>query len=72
MGSIIEKILKDDFVEYTKVYEMAAIDGMSRKEVKLAKESLGIQTVTLVNGDERLWLWYIPKNVWNKYLNQKC
>ncbi len=71
MESILEEILKDNFVEYTKVYELAAINGMSKKAVKIAKERLGIKTVTLVNGDERLWLWYIPKNIWNRYLPRK-
>lgn len=71
MESILEEILKDNFVEYTKVYELAAINGMSKKAVKIAKERLGIKTVTLVKGDERLWLWHIPKNIWNRYLPRK-
>lgn len=71
MENIIENILKNDFVEYTKVYEIAALHGMTKKEVKKEKERLGVQTVTLVNGDERLWLWYIPKNIWKKYLQKK-
>lgn len=65
---MLQEILKNDFVEYSEVYRMAAELGMSRSEVKLEKRRLGVQTVTLTNGDERLWLWYIPKNVWNKYL----
>lgn len=71
MENIIENILKNDFVEYTKVYEIAALHGMTKKEVKNVKEKLGVQTVTLVNGEERLWLWYIPKNIWNRYLQKK-
>jgi len=71
MESVIENILKDDFVEYTKVYEIAALHGMMKKEVKKVKEELGVQTVTLVNGEERLWLWYIPKNIWNRHLSRK-
>lgn len=71
MESILEEILKDEFVEYTKVYEIAAFRGMTKKEVKVAKDKLDVQTVTLVNGDERLWLWYIPKNIWNRYLSKK-
>lgn len=71
MECIIEEILKDDFVEYTKVYELAAYQGISKKDVKAVKDKLGIQTVTLVNGEERLWLWYIPKNIWSKYLWRK-
>lgn len=69
--NILEDILKDDFVEYSKVYEIAAIKGMTKKDVKRAKETLGIQTVTLVNGEERLWLWYIPRNIWSRYLPKK-
>lgn len=71
MGNIIENILKNDFVEYTKVYEIAALHGMTKKEVKNIKEKLGVKTVTLVNGEERLWLWYIPKNIWSRYLPKK-
>jgi hypothetical protein len=71
MKNIIENILENDFVEYTKVYEIAALHGMTKKEVKKVKEKLGVQTVTLVNGEERLWLWYIPKNIWSRYLPKK-
>ena len=71
MEKVIENILKNDFVEYTKVYEIAALHGITKKEVKNIKEKLGVKTVTLVNGEERLWLWYIPKNIWNRYLPKK-
>ena len=71
MENVIENILKNDFVEYTKVYEIAALHGMTKNEVKNIKEKLGVKTVTLVNGEERLWLWYIPKNIWNRYLPKK-
>lgn len=71
MENVIENILKNDFVEYTKVYEIAALHGITKKEVKNIKEKLGVKTVTLVNGEERLWLWYIPKNIWNRYLPKK-
>lgn len=68
MELILEEILEDNFVEYSKVYDLAAARGMTKKEVKIAKERLGVNTITLINGDERLWLWYIPKNIWSKYL----
>lgn len=71
MENVIENILKNDFVEYTKIYEIAALHGMTKKEVKNIKEKLGVKTVTLVNGEERLWLWYISKNIWNRYLPKK-
>lgn len=71
MVDIIENILKDDFVEYTKVYEIAALHGMNKKDVKKVKEELGVQTVTLINGEERMWLWYIPRNIWSRYLSRK-
>lgn len=67
MESVLQEILRDDFVDYTKVYELAAIKGFSKKEVRAAKETLGIKTITLINGEEKLWLWYIPRNVWSKY-----
>lgn len=71
MEDILEDVLKDDFIEYTKVYELAAKKGLSRKEAKMVKEKLGVKTITLVNGEERLWLWYIPRNIWSKYSQKK-
>lgn len=67
MKNIVEKILGNDFVSYSKVYQLAALDGLTKSQVRQAKEILGVKTITLVSGNERLWLWYIPKNVWNKY-----
>ncbi|KOA21167.1 hypothetical protein CLHOM_02970 [Clostridium homopropionicum DSM 5847] len=64
---ILEDILQDNFMEYREVYKKADEKGMTKNEVKAEKDKLGIKTITLVNGDERLWLWYIPKNVWNKF-----
>lgn len=37
----------------------------------MVKEKLGVKTITLVNGEERLWLWYIPRNIWSKYSQKK-
>lgn len=71
MESVLQEILRDDFVDYTKVYELAAIKGFSKKEVRAAKETLGIKTITLINGEEKLWLWYIPRNVWSKYSEKR-
>lgn len=71
MECVIEEILKDDFVEYSKVYELAKIKGMSKKEVKEAKLRLGVKTINVIDGDERLWLWYIPRKVLNKHLPRK-
>ncbi|MBC2723236.1 hypothetical protein [Desulfosporosinus sp.] len=68
MLNIIEMILGDDFVPYNKVYELAAEAGLSKSDVRKAKLlHLGIKTITLVKDDERLWLWYIPENVWKNY-----
>jgi hypothetical protein len=71
MDWIIEEILKDDFVEYLKVYELAKLKGMSKKEVKEVKKRLGVKTVNVVDGNDILWLWYIPKKVLNKHLPRK-
>lgn len=71
MESVLKEILRDDFVDYTKVYELAAIKGFSKKEVRAAKENLGIKTIILINGEEKLWLWYIPRNVWSKYSEKR-
>lgn len=71
MECVIEEILRDDFVEYSKVYELAKIKGMSKKEVKEVKQRIGVKTICVVNGDERLWLWYIPRNIWNKHFAKK-
>lgn len=71
MDYVIEDILKDDFVEYSKVYKLAKLKGMSKKEVREVKRKIGVKTICVVNGDERLWLWYIPKNVWNRHSPRK-
>lgn len=71
MDCIIKEILKDDFIEYSKVYELAKLKGMSKKEVKEEKERLGVKTIRVINGDERLWLWYIPRKVLNKHSPRK-
>ncbi|WP_411679877.1 hypothetical protein [Clostridium thailandense] len=71
MESIIEDILKDEFVEYSKVYELAKIKGMSKKEVREVKQRIGVKTICVANGEEKIWLWYIPKNVWNRYSQKK-
>ncbi|KZL93948.1 hypothetical protein [Clostridium magnum] len=71
MESIIEDILKDEFVEYSKVYESAKIKGMSKKEVREVKQRIGVKTICVANGEERIWLWYIPKNIWNRYSQKK-
>ncbi len=64
---MLEQILKDDFVEYREVYRRAAKLGMLKHEVRKEKIVLDVQMLTLVNGDERLYLWYIPKNVWKRF-----
>ena len=66
----LEKILGDDFVPYRKVYQLASMDGLTKSHVRQAKELLGVKTVTLVYENERQWLWYIPKNVWHKYVDK--
>jgi hypothetical protein len=71
MNCILEEILKDEFVEYRKVYELAALSGMSKKEVREKKRVIGVKTICVVYGDERLWLWYIPKNIWNRHSPKK-
>ena len=71
MDCIIEEILNDDFVEYSKVYELAKLKGMSKKEVREVKKRIGVKTICVVNGEERIWLWYIPKKVLNKHSPRK-
>ena len=70
MEDVLKSILKDDFVPYEKVYQMASNYGLSKAQVRKAKEIIGVKTVTLVRGDERIWLWYIPDNVWKKYAKE--
>ena len=61
----LEDILKDGFVNYKKVYELAEENGIKKTEVKRQKALLGVKSVH-VDGEEggTLWLWFIPKNVW--------
>ena len=64
----LEDILKDGFVNYKKVYELAEENGIKKTEVKRQKALLGVKSVH-VDGEEggTLWLWFIPKNVWKRY-----
>ena len=49
------------------MYELAEESGLKKAEVKRQKALLGVKTVEVGSGEgERIWLWYIPKNVWRK------
>lgn len=64
----LEEVLKDGFVDYKKVYELAEENGIRKAEVRRQKALLGVKSVH-VDGEEgeALWLWFIPKNVWKRY-----
>ncbi len=69
---MIEQILKDDFVDYRKVKEALLNMGLSNAEIKEEKRMHGVKTVQIVTEEgDRGWLWYIPKNVWNKHFAGK-
>ena len=57
----LEDILKDGFMDYKKVYELAEENGIKKTEVKRQKALLGVKSVH-VDGEEggTLWLWFIP------------
>lgn len=64
----LESVLGDEFVNYKRVYELAEESGLKKAEVKRQKALLGVKTVEVGSGEgERIWLWYIPKNVWRKH-----
>ena len=65
---ILEEILKDDFVDIKKVYEIAKQQGMKKADIKAEKYKLGVKTVQVSseNGED-MWLWYMPKKIWEKY-----
>lgn len=65
---ILEEILKDDFVDIKKVYEIAKQQGMKKADIKAEKYKLGVKTVQVrsENGED-MWLWYMPKKIWEKY-----
>lgn len=69
---MIEIILKDDFVDYRKVKEKLVKAGFNKEQIKEEKMKHGVKTIQIVNEEgEKGWLWYIPKNVWNKYFAEK-
>lgn len=69
---MIETILKDDFVDYRSVKEQLVQAGLNKEQIKKEKIQFGVKTVQIENGEgERGWLWYIPKNVWNKHFAEK-
>lgn len=64
----LESVLGDDFVNYKKVYGLAEENGLKKAEVKRQKALLGVKTVEVGSEEgEKIWLWYIPKNVWKKH-----
>ena len=52
----LEDILKDGFVNYKKVYELAEENGIKKTEVKRQKALLGVKSVH-VDGEEGGTLW---------------
>lgn len=64
----LETILNDNFVDYQKVYKEAAENGMKKSEIKRQKALLEVKTLEVKNEEgEKIWLWFIPKNVWKRY-----
>ena len=69
---MIETILKDDFMDYRLVKEQMVQAGLNKGQIKKEKLQFGVKTVQIENEEgERGWLWYIPKNVWNKHFAEK-
>ena len=64
----LETVLNDNFVDYQKVYKEATDNGMKKSEVKRQKAMLEVKTLEVKNEEgEKIWLWFIPKNVWKRY-----
>lgn len=69
---MIETILKDEFMDYRKVKAALTDCGLSKREIKEEKAVHGVRTVQVNTEEGDIgWLWYIPKNVWNRYLSEK-
>ena len=66
MENVIENILKNDFVEYTKVYEIAALHGMTKKEIKNIKEKLYLHRIiyNLRNIYQYIYTYYFQDDFW--------
>ena len=65
----LENILADDFVDVKYVQWKAKAVGMKKTELRRQKELLGAKTVQIDNGEEKIWLWYLPKRIYPKFVN---
>jgi hypothetical protein len=69
---MIETILKDEFIDYRFVKEQLVQAGLNKEQIKMEKLKFGVKTIQIANEEgERGWLWYIPKNVWNRHFAEK-
>lgn len=65
---MLEEILKDDFMDIKKVYEIAKDNGYKKSDIKAEKYKLGVKTVQVKSANgELMWLWFMPERIWEKY-----
>ena len=65
---MIREILNGEFMDCRKVREACRKAGIGRSAMRSLKHDEGIKTVEVVNGDgERMWLWFDPQQIWEKY-----
>lgn len=69
---MIKEILNGDFMDYRIVQDECRKCGMKRAEIKMRKEMEGIKTLEVATRTgEKIWLWYDPDQIWNKYNDRK-
>lgn len=65
---MIREIIGSEFMDCHKAQEICRNKGLSRSEIKTMKREEGIQTLEVKNSKgERMWLWFDPIAVWEKY-----
>ena len=70
---MISEILNGEFMDCRKVKEICMKSGATRSEIKEMKRKEGIKTIEVMNNaGEKLWLWFDPQQIWEKYHARKA
>ena len=65
---MIKEILNGEFMDCREVQEECRRAGLTRSEMRRLKREEGVKTVEVMNNDgEKMWLWFDPQQIWEKY-----
>lgn len=65
---MLREILGGEFMDCHEVQRICMKQGVSRFEARKQKRLEGIKTIEVENeSGEKLWLWFDPQQIWEKY-----